>query len=917
MKTLHKKRIALTMLIVLILNLFFLNLSYTVHAADSVMVDKYGRINFTTTSTKATTGIKYKTVGFTITRSTSCSGSQCAPQNGTHGVVRVQQIDEIDNGDGTVTTYFQVPEASVSAALESAGLKDITYGGTIYLSSIFHVVRNNNEDHTDHVDLQSIKNAENWADPNGFRQYYDIPVSYTAKYEVTKIYRTSDGTEIKRGNVDNPNDPDKRWPVGEEINAKLDETVVFNGKTYSLIKSYIQSKHKPNDQDYVQTGTPSSNPKLAQRSFTTYLGGTNVIGVYREGANPVEAIYELEDGTRIKSVDIGEKSIGDPVSHTFEEKVSFQGKQNEIIRSYIIQNEFPNDKKFVQEKGDPNLLTRNTTVGKGGTKFVGVYKPLDGSGGGGGGSCTYEIGAPSKGNILSGSVLDPSANGVLKADDRGSEKFDVSKGIPTSEDLYANVFGKNYLFQNKWANMRGQVTYTVTVKKVYNKTWTIPAVPGNPGTPAKPMSKEVPVQKNVTVIRDYSYWQIDNLEVYKLKNATVKNYALGGYGETVTLNPNGYIAPTLVSDNKTAVEDHVQPQPCNMVDLGTETVSGGSSEPPTPQEDFQPVAEAEVKEVKVKNDHVVFNGTTIMNNAQVEKEAPRPGSIPEPQEIGQNVLYQSGYTVSKTLVNKANQPTTGKIYYDIIPGNINGGSNKEFAINGMNSVTVHTPVVIYAAISDDKAHNQKTVPAPNREATILDRPFTIYMPTSGQHRNILGYGDRDYAKYVRDKQVWFPFDVYSEDKSNFYPKNTWISIPVNQEATTFFMPVWVDEGIHDVLFRTIAENAPPNFTTQPEANLDLAHHVATDVVPVDVIGRVYDFHITDIADFNWESFFRKAKGSSVPTGNSFWVGDKEIDGAARIGANNYILPVRQGSNPLSGLQNIAVKTGYHFSATRY
>ena len=59
----------------------------------------------------------------------------------------------------------------------------------------------------------------------------------------------------------------------------------------------------------------------------------------------------------------------------------------------------------------------------------------------------------------------------------GSEKFDVTRGIPTSEDLYANVLAKEYLFQHRWVNMTGTVTYTVKVKRVYHKTWTIPEEP--------------------------------------------------------------------------------------------------------------------------------------------------------------------------------------------------------------------------------------------------------------------------------------------------------------------------------------------------------------------------------------------------------------------------------------------------------
>lgn len=93
--------------------------------------------------------------------------------------------------------------------------------------------------------------------------------------------------------------------------------------------------------------------------------------------------------------------------------------------------------------------------------------------------------------------------------------------------------------------------------------------------------------------------------------------------------------------------------------------------------------------------------------------------------------------------------------------------------------------------------------------------------------------------------------------------------------------MWVDEGDYQVYFRTVAENAPPDYTTQPDANTNLSHHVATDIEPVEVIGRVYDFHITDIADYNWETVFRKQKGNASPSGASYWTGLRGIDGEAR------------------------------------
>ncbi|PJN50580.1 hypothetical protein PAEVO_56240 [Paenibacillus sp. GM2FR] len=529
-------------------------------------------------------------------------------------------------------------------------------------------------------------------------------------------------------------------------------------------------------------------------------------------------------------------------------------------------------------------------------------------------TCGIQIGAARKGTITSHTVMDPVATGVIKADNRDSEKFDVLDGIPTSESLYVNVFGLNYLYKNQWANMSGEITYTVPVKKTYILTWTIPGEPSSgpddPGTPDEPMEEEVPVVEQVTITRPYSYWQIDNLEVYKLAKTTVNNYALPG--GSVNLTPTGYTPPVLTSDHSANVDDHVEPAPCEEVDLGTETVSGGSSRPALPTTDFTSAAESAVGQNQVKNDRVLFNGSTVMNDSWAQGTAPTPGIIPPAATIQRDVLYGRNYLISNTLLNKANTTSTGTINYDLIPGNINGGSNQSFPVNAINTVTVHTPVVNYSSVTDDQAHNQKTTPNPKRSAFILDRPFTVRIPTSGQHRNIQGYGDRDYAKYVRSKQVYFPFDVYSSDRSTFYPKDTWITIPTDQLDTEFFLPVWVDEGNYQVYFRTIAENAPSDFTTQPSANLDLAHHVATDIEPVEVIGRVYDFHITDIADYNWETVFRKQKGSAAPSGASYWTGLRDIDGGARGNSLPYTLPIAPGKHPAQGYKNAAVKTGYHF-----
>ncbi len=480
---------------------------------------------------------------------------------------------------------------------------------------------------------------------------------------------------------------------------------------------------------------------------------------------------------------------------------------------------------------------------------------------------------PSPGGSMTGEDFSPNVSAVIKADARGSERFNVLDGIPTTESLYGNVWAKNYLHKYGYQEMTGQCTFTVNVT-------VLPPPPPPDEEPGEPSTVQVQVNK------DYSFWTISQVEVYGIKEAALQNYAFEANG--IRIPPSGYNAPYY------AIAQTRSYEPSSIPDV---TVGSGG--------DPEAAARSAVS-VRVRNDTFTFNNHTLMSGAETTGNGSAPSPIPTAPMTADNILYSPGNLVPMSKMNKASQASTGTIYYI----QVSGVGEKSYPIYGINPITVHTPVVIYPDVSDDQAHNQKTKPAAGRSAVILDRPFTIEMPNAGQHAEYIGYGSRDYLKYVGSKQVKFPFDVYNGTKTQFYPKNTWIKVEKSQETFAFFLPVWVDEGFYDVEFRTIAHNAPAGASQQTNANLDLTHHIAYDTVAVDVVGRVYDFRVTDIADYNWESVFRAAKGSSRPTGAAYWVGLGGIDGEPRGNTAKYTLPIRPGSHPV--YENIAVKTGYHF-----
>ncbi|WP_084777907.1 DUF5704 domain-containing protein [Saccharibacillus sacchari] len=519
-----------------------------------------------------------------------------------------------------------------------------------------------------------------------------------------------------------------------------------------------------------------------------------------------------------------------------------------------------------------------------------------------------------EGRTIEGEDMQPTPSAMIKADQRDREIFDVLQGIPTSESLYGNVLTKNYLNQYKFLEHKVTCIYEVPVTLQYTLKWDPgkdnPATPPIPAKLPDPQEEPDEVPYPVRTERLFSYWTVEKLGIYQIDSAELKNYAFEG--ESITIYPEGYTPPTLVLQKDGSYTEPETPAPF-VAPHPPIVVNGGTSRPsPTNDIDIaQGYLEKVVGQITGKNDKVIFNGQTIMSDQEAEVQTPVPSKIPNGTMISRDVLYSPNHMIPRTKTNRMAAPSMGTVTYAGLSDNYDVEDGDTYPIPGINPVTVHTPVVNYSSTSDDAAHNQKTTPNYSRQAFILDRPFTITMPTSGQHQNYPGYGNRDYAKYFRSKEVYFPFDTYSSDRSIFYPKGTWINIPVGQIVTEFFLPVWVDEGDYTVTFRNTAENAPGIQPTQQDANFDLINHVASDTVDVEVIGRLYDFHITDIADYNWEMVFRTQEGSAVHTGNTYWTGLQGIDGAARGNNPPFTLPILPGSNPLEGMKNITVKTGYH------
>ena len=797
--------------------------------ADSLDVDfdkDTGEFKFTTIDTKASTNIRWKTVGFTVRREPT-DGFPRRDKDWAYFDLKKGQVSQVPINSTQYSVTFTFTAKQVNDAFKGTILDEIQDNDVLYFNGVFHVIYGDTED-TEHnyYNLSGkpygIATAADWHDTKDFEDRFDRKAVFhygPYKYPITierRIYANGTSTTY-----DSKDYPDQTKNTTFSTNkSKIPSNINNSGKEYYLYRVY-----------YINLREPKKN-----------------VGNRKTDVNPYASMADYNTA----------------VSYLRDREYTIKDKGLKVVAMY---------RKFSEKKPSESEDTMERDF----------------------------------------ESINPTA--VIAADTRGQEAYDVLEGIPGTESLYANAATSKYLSAYTFIKKSGTKVYPVNVTRTYHLTWTEKDQDGK----EKPQSKTVPVTRTYYVERKYSYWYIDALAVYGLDKAILENDALPG--SSVTLTPAGYTAPTVSYQNSTAEAGHITEPIRKTVVLGSQTINGGTSEPSVPNEDWKSNAEASVKKIKCKNDSLTFNGQIIMSDAEAEEETTAPNDIPEGQEeIGEDVLYKAGLVIPGTTANEE-YSSSGTIYYKPVVNISNDTSldtDTEYEIEEINPVIVHTPVVCDAMVEDNRRDNQMITPDVGRASLVLDRPFYITIPTTGSHRDITGYGYRDYGKYIADRQVKFAFDVYKGGSTagTYLPKNTWTTAAEN---TLFYVPTWVTEGRYEIRYRSIAINAAANDgydMTEDLANLSLANYVAEDSSIVQISGRIYGLNLYDVTDYPmWETVFRLPDSLKL-TGFRYTLGTKNQNGEANGQNPRYTIPMVNGSHPNYKNQGI-LKTGYmtRFSLT--
>lgn len=778
-------KISIYSILIFIVSLFS---SIFIQAANqATIVD--GKVIFETTDTKATTGIKWKTVGFTLTRQKCLTGSYA---NGGYPTLMPhctlwlskEYQTSYDIGNGILNIVFTIPEHIVSDALIKSGMGDIKENDILYLHGIFQVTHNGVNYGVKKYDLPAIKSAELWANSNDFADHFDVELRYhgaNVGIPVYVEYKTKTGVVISVEVLEKG-----KWvKPGETVEINFQKEKVLHNKKYTIGHSYYYLLNKP------------------------------------------------------------------------------------TIKREIL---------YVKDYGYEKVQRRHAKQNFSGIKFVAIMYPEK----------TKEVLGKK-----SGDLTEPNLDAIVKADTREKEKFDVEEGIPSGESVYANVFATNYLTEYEFQQRKGTKIYTVNVEKTYYLSWE--KEDGSTHT------ETTMVTDRVYVEREYSYWEIKNLNIYVLDYAKLYNKAFPeGW---ISLKASKDVIPNVEYWHSNKLKDHIiEPNYPKTIYL-EENISGTE----LPIENFQEMGEGAIGSIISKNDTLTLGGKIIIG------EKNTPNHILDDAPICQkDILYLSNIKIPKTTLN-GKYDTKGGVYYKNYISIGEKKSELSYPLNSINFILVHTPVVCDGKIENNKSLNQMLHPDITKSSLILGTNFKVQLSSKGYHKQIKGYGYKDYNTYIAKRQVKFPFDVYQvkeKDKITYIPCNSWSEI--TQKVQEYYLPIWVKEGKYAVEFRAVSSNAISNKQLdlmEELSNLDWNHYVAFDYAMVEVSGRLFGLQLYDVSDYPiWQTVFRK-ENSLKPTGITYKVGPCDENGKTNMQSKTYTLPLLKGSHPTLKAEGI-IRRGY-------
>ena len=411
---------------------------------------------------------------------------------------------------------------------------------------------------------------------------------------------------------------------------------------------------------------------------------------------------------------------------------------------------------------------------------------------------------------------------TMGAGSYGREGYDISKGIPSGEELYLKGVANlrhNIVYMEK---ISGRLTECVEVPVTYHLQWV--------DYYGVKREEKRTIYRYYPVVREFSYHRYYSLDDYLLDKVSFSSDVLG---EIKTINIDKVEPTNIEVTSYGSYENHIVGySKSDVSSIGTITLVGNDGKKPAiPDTDYSQLAEQQVSEIKVRNDKVVVEGQLLLADDVCIKDGCPPATV---YNVPLLDIYNEGIGIDKAIQNGLYENCTVTLNY------IDKYYRPVVLKYDAGDVLVHTPVLCDADTYIKKELNQAVIPT--SEDVVLGEEFTVAFNDFGKHRDIKGYGLGSYTKYVGLRQVCCPFSVMYNGR--YYEANQWIDIENYNAKLTVCEEN--NEGCYTIYTRTVAYNGFSKMDEsymQEQANLDYTKYGAYASKEVRLIGKLHKLKI--------------------------------------------------------------------------
>lgn len=414
-------------------------------------------------------------------------------------------------------------------------------------------------------------------------------------------------------------------------------------------------------------------------------------------------------------------------------------------------------------------------------------------------------------------------------------EYDIGKGIPAGEDLFAYGTAAKYYSEGILIKRSGTVKIPTKVTTDYLLKWT------DAGGMAR--SETVRVERWYHVAKDYEYYEVSSFEQYKLTKAKIEGTAAGCTEERIDV-PDRNIEIVNYKER----DKHISIKEGNYYAGIVAINSKNNQKPDIPEENQQALAEKGNASCKSRNDRLEVGSSIILSDEWSEGCNYTEKTI----KAGKTSFYRTNIIIDSNVQNGVYEDTrVSYVYESVYKNNWTGKepNSQKLKIISQNveKIAVHTPVLCNAKVSSPKKYNMAVAPEGNQ--IVLGTDFQIKAGAVGYHRDIRGYGYGDYEKYAKKMYVSFPFEIIIG--SELYAAGEWIEF--NSDNVICKLPDNVRTGDYTVKLVVFSINAPKDRLEDvlknhadcigKGANLSITQYAAQSSLEVEVIGTLYGFGV--------------------------------------------------------------------------